>query len=129
MPWTHTTYPPSLKNLDETVRDKAVDIANALLDDGYSEGRALAIGTSQAKRWSSRHSDEEQRQTKDYQVLPHAQGWVVRRSNSRSAASIHATQKEARERALLYARHEGVRVVVHNEDGQIEDVITPRERR
>jgi uncharacterized protein YdaT len=128
MPWTHSTYPPSLKNLDESIRDKAVDIANALLEDGYVEGRALAIGTAQAKRWGSRHRDEDHRQARDYQVVHHPQGWVVRRSNSQSAASVHATKKEARERAILYARHEGVRVVVHLENGQVEDVIAPRER-
>lgn len=59
MPWTHSDYPHSLKNLDERVRNKAVDIANALLGDGYDEGRAIAIATSQAKEWTDNHPADE----------------------------------------------------------------------
>ncbi|MBM7569243.1 DUF2188 domain-containing protein [Paenibacillus sacheonensis] len=52
MPWTHDDYPDSLKNFLAPVRNKAVDIANALLEDGYEEGRAISIATSQAKEWA-----------------------------------------------------------------------------
>jgi len=30
MPWTKTSYPASMKNLPEVVRDKAIEIANAI---------------------------------------------------------------------------------------------------
>lgn len=52
MPWTYSDYPQSMKHLDKHVRDKAVDIANALLKDGYEEGRAIAIATAQAEKWA-----------------------------------------------------------------------------
>lgn len=55
MPWSKNDYPPSMKNLDERVREKAVEIANALLRDGYEEGRAIAIATSQAEEWADNH--------------------------------------------------------------------------
>lgn len=55
MPWTKSDYPPSMKNLDARVRGKAVEIANALLEDGYEEGRAIAIATAQAKEWNENH--------------------------------------------------------------------------
>jgi uncharacterized protein YdaT len=55
MPWSKNDYPPSMKNLDERVREKAVEIANALLRDGYEEGRAIAIATSQAEEWAANH--------------------------------------------------------------------------
>lgn len=43
-----------MKNLTPEVRNKAVDIANALLDEGYEEGRAIAIATAQAEKWAER---------------------------------------------------------------------------
>jgi uncharacterized protein YdaT len=52
MPWTKTTYPVSMKNLTAKVRNKAVEIANALLEDGYEEGRAIAIATEKAEEWA-----------------------------------------------------------------------------
>ncbi|OWA37003.1 hypothetical protein B9G55_02690 [Saccharibacillus sp. O16] len=55
MPWNKKDYPQSMKNLDERVRDKAIEIANALLDEGYEEGRAIAIATSKAEEWDENH--------------------------------------------------------------------------
>lgn len=52
MPWTKKDYPESMKNLSETVRNKAIEIANALLDEGYDEDRAIPIGISQAEKWA-----------------------------------------------------------------------------
>ncbi|SDD31164.1 hypothetical protein SAMN02799630_02741 [Paenibacillus sp. UNCCL117] len=46
-----------MKNLDTRVRNKAVEIANALLEDGYEEGRAIAIATAQAKEWNENHPE------------------------------------------------------------------------
>lgn len=61
MPWTKSDYPTSMKNLDKRVRDKAVQIANALLDEGYEEGRAIAIATSQAEEWNENHPEHKQK--------------------------------------------------------------------
>ncbi|GGD48707.1 DUF2188 domain-containing protein [Paenibacillus nasutitermitis] len=55
MPWTKDDYPDSLKNFMAPVREKAVEIANALLKDGYEEGRAISIATAQAKEWAEDH--------------------------------------------------------------------------
>lgn len=55
MPWTKNDYPPSMKNLEPRIRDKAIEIANALLEDGSEEGRAIAIATSQAEKWDANH--------------------------------------------------------------------------
>lgn len=52
MPWSKDDYPQSMKNLTAKTREKAIEIANALLEDGYDEGRAIAIATSQAEEWA-----------------------------------------------------------------------------
>jgi uncharacterized protein YdaT len=52
MPWSESNYPQSMKNLNPRVREKAIEISNTLLEQGYEEGRAIAIGTSQAQEWA-----------------------------------------------------------------------------
>jgi uncharacterized protein YdaT len=52
MPWSDTYFPRSMVNLAPRTRRKAIEIANALLAEGYEEGRAIRIGISQAKRWA-----------------------------------------------------------------------------
>jgi uncharacterized protein YdaT len=55
MPWDESRYPTSMKRLPPLVRAKAIEIANALLDEGYDEGRAIRIAIAKAKEWSARH--------------------------------------------------------------------------
>lgn len=54
MPWSEHDYPISMKNLADPTRHKAIEIANALLEEGYEEGRAIAIATAQAEKWAQR---------------------------------------------------------------------------
>ena len=53
MPWTKKDYPNSLTNFMAPVRNKAIDIANALLAEGTEEHRAIAIATAKAEEWAS----------------------------------------------------------------------------
>jgi uncharacterized protein YdaT len=55
MPWTGLRYPRSMTHLPEGVRRKAIAIANALLEEGYDDGRAIRIAIAQAKRWAVWH--------------------------------------------------------------------------
>jgi uncharacterized protein YdaT len=54
VPWTESYFPHSMVNLAPIVRAKAIEIANALLAEGYEEGRAIRIAIAQAKRWANR---------------------------------------------------------------------------
>ena len=42
-------------NLPERVRDEAIKIANALLEEGMDEGKAIRIAIAKAKEWAERH--------------------------------------------------------------------------
>ncbi|AHI54991.1 hypothetical protein ACP0AK_06580 [Listeria ivanovii] len=55
MPWTNDNYPDSWKNLKKAEREKAIEIGNALLKDGYPESRAIPIATSKAEEWYKNH--------------------------------------------------------------------------
>ncbi|MDN7671791.1 hypothetical protein QZM22_04445 [Burkholderia oklahomensis] len=52
IPWTVDRYPVSMRNIAPPVRDKAIEIANALLREGMSEGSAIRIAIARAKRWA-----------------------------------------------------------------------------
>jgi uncharacterized protein YdaT len=51
MPWTADYFPVSMKLLPADVRQKAIEIANALLEEGMDEGKAIRIGIAKAKEW------------------------------------------------------------------------------
>lgn len=49
MPWPKGKYPPSYKNLPVKLRNKAVEIANAILEESGDEGLAIATGLKKAR--------------------------------------------------------------------------------
>lgn len=51
MPWNKHYYPDSMKNLDSTVRSKAIEIGNALLEENMEEKKAIPIAIKKAKDW------------------------------------------------------------------------------
>lgn len=56
MPWSKNNYPVSMKNLSGAVRNKAIEIANAILEDGHTdEGIAIATGIKRARNWVKIH--------------------------------------------------------------------------
>lgn len=52
MPWDEAYYPRSMRNLPIEVRLKAIEIANALLAEGYDEGKAIRIAIARSKEWA-----------------------------------------------------------------------------
>ena len=56
MPWTKKEYPNAMKNLPAPVRHKAIEIANAMLEEGkLEEGITIATAISKAKEWVAEH--------------------------------------------------------------------------
>lgn len=59
MPWTDENYPQSMKNLMAPVRRKAIEIANALIEEEKMEdGRAIAIATAKAEEWAKNRKQQ-----------------------------------------------------------------------
>lgn len=55
MPWHPTNYPSAMTHLPTPVREKAFEIANALLREGYDEGTAIRFAIARAKAWAVHH--------------------------------------------------------------------------
>ena len=51
MPWYNGDYPDSYKNQPKKLREKAVEIANALLQEGIEEGIAIATDLKNAREY------------------------------------------------------------------------------
>jgi uncharacterized protein YdaT len=116
MPWSKNDYPSSLKNLPADVRNKAIEIANALLDEGYNEGRAIAIATDRAHK-----SQEDKTQDKtEYHVKTHDDGWQLIKSDSSRAIMVEGTKEELLSKAKDYVNEHVGTLVIHKQDGSVD---------
>ncbi len=57
----------------------------------------------------------------NFNVVPHEDGWAVRREASKRVSSLHPTQGDAIDRARDQAIREEGEVVIHRPDGRIRD--------
>jgi uncharacterized protein YdaT len=146
MPWDKDDYPSSLKNLDTPIRNKAIEIANAMIDEGYKEGRAIPIATEQAKEWYDNASEKERKEMKNISdqdlkerddednqsdsrpelmekgehVYPHDDGWAVQAEDAKQPTHVFDDKQEAIERATEIAKKKETHLVVHKADGSVQ---------
>jgi len=119
MPWTKNDYPDSFKNLDSDVRNKAIEIANALLHEGTEEGRAISIATAKAREYV--HGDSPDR-TK-YEAKARSEDWILMRENGERAIFKEDTKDDLLEKAKPYVNeHNGILIVYHA-DGSVESTL------
>jgi len=52
MPWSEERYPPAMAHLPPMVRAKAIEIANALLEEGHDEGFCIRVAIARAHAWA-----------------------------------------------------------------------------
>ncbi|MCY8989641.1 DUF2188 domain-containing protein [Bacillus atrophaeus] len=143
MPWSMKDYPNSFKNLDKPVKKKAIEIANAMINEGYEEGRAIPIATSQAKEWAQHASKDEiadfvkhdnvtkrdrdsdssarpELMDKAEHVIKHKDGWAVKTEDAKRVTEVKDTKQEAISRAKEIAENKGTEVIVHKADGSVQ---------
>jgi hypothetical protein len=127
MTMSQAYYPTSMKYMDAPVRDKAFDIFNALLDEGYDDSQAIPIAISQAKKWAQanryRHNGHVTGQC--VHVVPHPFGWAVRRADSQKSNFVFKQLADAKTKALEIGKREQVGVVLHDEYGEVHQHIRP----
>ena len=119
MPWSKNDYPASMKNLEPHVREKAIEIANALLRDNTDEGRAIAIATAQARE--TVNGDESNRPK--YEVKARANDWVLLKENGERAIFSEDTKAALLEKAKPYVNdHNGI-LSIYQEDGDLDSTL------
>ncbi len=137
MPWNEKNYPNSWKNLDAITRRKAIDIANAMIADGYDDEKAIPIATAKAKEWAqdANKSDKSDLKRKDitkhkgdgsgakYQdadveviYRPEDKKWEVKSKGAEKADSLHDTKVDAEKRAKSIAQYRKGKVISHEKN-------------
>ncbi|MCA1055574.1 DUF2188 domain-containing protein [Rossellomorea aquimaris] len=116
MPWSKHDYPASLKNLPEDVRNKAIEIGNALLDEGYDEGRAIAIATDQAHKAEEGKGQEKT----EYHVRTHSEGWQLVKEGGSRAILVEGTKEALLSKAKDYVNDHDGTLVIHKQDDTVE---------
>jgi hypothetical protein len=69
MPWNETYYPRAMGNLPVEVRLKAIEIANALLEQGYDEWKAIRIAIAKGKGHVERLIGSIRRESLDHLIV------------------------------------------------------------
>lgn len=140
MPWSMEDHPSAYKNLDRTIKKKAIDIANGLLANGYEDDEAIPISISQAKEWAANASKEEQQAVKygkkprkedsheqqtnpdlldnDVLVYFEEEKWLVKTKDAKQAADTFNTKEEALKRAKEIADNKDTSVIQYTKDGK-----------
>ncbi len=118
LPWTKNDYPDSFKNMDTQVRNKAIEIANALLRDGYEEGRAIPIAMEKAREYVGGSKQQEV-----YHVETHENGWQLKKEDGKRAIYIEETKQSLLEKAKSYVNeHNGI-LKIYQKDGSLSDTL------
>lgn len=127
MPYTKDDYPNTMKNLDNDTRLKAIDILNAMLEEGYKEENAIPISISQAKEWVKNASDKDLKDLKKKDITKHDQEgvssarlqdsdvivfydevnkkWAVKSEGAKRISEYFDTKKEAEEKGKYIANN------------------------
>ncbi|WP_420494441.1 DUF2188 domain-containing protein [Macrococcus psychrotolerans] len=135
MMWTMDDYPDTWKHFEQLERKKAIDIANAMLKEGYKESDLIPIATAQAKKWYQSASQEELKELKNKKITLHndegtsnpklmdndvevyfEDTWKVRSKGAKRASDSFSTKAEAVKRAHEIADNKGTKVITHNKD-------------
>jgi len=58
---------------------------------------------------------------RDIHVVPHPDGWAVKREGAERATSVHERKVDAVEAGRASARQDEVELVIHGKDGKIQD--------
>lgn len=150
MPWDLKDYPNSMKNLSKLERKKAIDIANALLAEGYEDDRAIPIAMSQAEKWianasgteksdfgkeaaPTKHDRHESKGNPELiaadELVKYEDGqWIVIAKGAKQASDTFERKTDAVKRAREVAQNKGSKLKVYGQDGTLQKESTPRRK-
>jgi len=138
MPWTKNNYPNSMKNLPEEVREKSIEIANALLEESnMNEGIAIATAISRAKDWAVNHGKEIDPTTSDSKttdvkqhgedryVIPHdGNEWAIKKEGAEKVEKVFHMKRDAVKQARKEAKESNASLTIQKKTGQVQQRIS-----
>lgn len=144
MPWNMQDYPDSLKNFEPLLRNKIIDIANALEESGYEDDRAIPIAINEGKDWYNNASQSERDAFEkeanpqkdddhdtssanpdlldnDVEVFYEDEQWKVKTVDAERASDTFDKKSDAIERAKEIAENRDANVISYTKDGKKQD--------
>ncbi|HXA01660.1 MAG TPA: DUF2188 domain-containing protein [Cytophagaceae bacterium] len=124
MPYTYNKFPASFIHLRLEERNKAIVIANTLIEEGYPDQMALSIAISNAKQWAYYYFNEGLggKQNINVHLVPNPQGWALISEDVNTIIFICHAKTEALLKARSYAKTEKLKLFIHSEEGKIHDI-------
>lgn len=58
MAWDARSYPDAMRPMEPLLRDKAIEVANALLAEGFDEMRAIRLAIEMVRAWAERRAGD-----------------------------------------------------------------------
>jgi uncharacterized protein YdaT len=121
-----------MKNLDPEIREKAVDILNALTEkENMSIDHAIPTAISRAKDWAANRgksvqpsATDRKKHGKDVYVLPRDKGWAVKKEKDARASSVFSTKIEAVSVARKMAIENNSSLVIQRNNGTFQSRIS-----
>lgn len=120
MVWTKKDFPDSMKNLNEDVRNKAIEIANRLLEDDYEEGRAISIAISQAKEWHENRGGSISADV-THHLVPHKDGWLLKSIKDEDSI-LFEKKEDAMDRIREISKNKAMKVMIHDSEGKFQEI-------
>jgi uncharacterized protein YdaT len=138
MPWTKKDYPDAMKNLPAEVRNKSIEIANALLEETrMNDGLAIATAISRAKDWAANRGKKIENKSADSRitdvkkhgedryVIPHKDHkWAIKNEGSSKAEKVFESKDEAVKQARKEARKANAGLTIQKRDGRVQQRIS-----
>lgn len=136
MPWTKKDYPVSMKNLPNEVRNKAIEIANALLDErDMDEGIAIATAISRAKDWAANRGKDTtnkggrpadiKEHGEDRYVIPMGDSnWGVKVEGKKKVERVFDNKEDAVKQARKEAKAANASLTIQKRTGKVQKRIS-----
>lgn len=132
MLYTKNDYPSPMKNLNPELRNKAIDILNALVEEKQMEiGYAIPTAISRAKDWAANRNkpvvpspSDQKKHGDDVYVLPHEGDWAIKKEKAKKASFVMKNKTEAVSKARNIARRNNGSVIIHRKSGGIQTKIS-----
>ncbi|MFZ6011311.1 MAG: DUF2188 domain-containing protein [Bacteroidota bacterium] len=137
MPWSNKDFPASMKNLPKEVRQKAIEIANALQEEtSMDEGITIATAMSRAKDWAANRGKptatrkagspktDVKKHGQDRYVVPHDDAWAVKVEGSSKVRKVFKNKQQAVKTARQEARAANASLTIQKKSGRVQKRIS-----
>jgi len=136
MPWTPNYFPVAMKYLNVDVREKAIDIGNALMDEDMDEGIAIATAISRAKDWAanrgistnnhkSSHSTDAKQHGRDKYIIPYkGNKWALKEEGKEKVEVVFENKDEAVKEGRKKAKDVNGTLTIQKRTGTIQHRIS-----